>query len=79
MKTLRYPPRHSVDELIFIVEEAPEGGYTARALGFSIFSEADDLEALHREIRDAVSCHFDDGERPRLLRLHHVRDEVIAV
>jgi len=49
-----------VDEIIFVVEEAPEGGYSARALGAAIFTEADDLEALQTEVRDAVLCHFDD-------------------
>jgi hypothetical protein len=68
-----------VDELIFIVEEAPEGGYTARALGHSIFTEANDLDSLQHQIRDAVHCHFDEGEAPRIVRLHHVRDDVIAV
>ena len=68
-----------MSELIFVVEEAPEGGYTARALGASIFTEADDLDGLHEQVRDAVRCHFDEGERPRLVRLHFVRDEVIAV
>jgi dephospho-CoA kinase len=47
-------------ELIFLVEEAPEGGYTARALGQSIFTEADDFETLEENVRDAVRCHFDD-------------------
>jgi hypothetical protein len=66
-------------ELIFLVEEAPEGGYTARALGESIFTEADDLADLHVQVRDAVRCHFDEGQRPRLVRLHFVREEVISV
>jgi hypothetical protein len=48
-------------ELIFLVEEAPEGGYTARALGQSIFTEADDFAALEENVRDAVRCHFDEG------------------
>ncbi len=48
-------------EIIFLVEEAAEGGYTARALGESIFTEADDLEELERNVRDAVRCHFDEG------------------
>jgi hypothetical protein len=65
-------------ELIFLVEDAPEGGYTARALGFSIFTEADDLEALREQVRDAVRCHFDEGQAPRIIRLHFVREEVIA-
>ena len=48
-----------MSELIFLVEEAPEGGYTARALGESIFTEADTLETLQEQVRDAVRCHFD--------------------
>ncbi|MHB8766592.1 MAG: 2-oxoisovalerate dehydrogenase [Deferrisomatales bacterium] len=66
-------------ELIFLVEEAPEGGFTARALGASIFAEGDDLADLQAQIRDAVKCHFADLERPKLVRLHFVREEVIAV
>jgi hypothetical protein len=68
-----------VNELIFVVEEAPEGGYIARALGESIFTEADDIATLHEQVRDAVRCHFDEGRAPQLIRLHFVREEVIAV
>ena len=68
-----------MDEIIFLVEEAPEGGYTARALGEAIFTEADDLAQLHERARDAVLCHFDEGHAPKMIRLHFVRDEVIAV
>ena len=67
-----------MDELIFLVEDAPEGGYTARALGVSIFTEADDLESLREMVRDAVRCHFDEGQGPKVIRLHFVREEVIA-
>ena len=67
-----------MDELIFMVENAPEGGYTARALGESIFTEADTLDALRQQVRDAVNCHFDDGNAPKVIRLHFVRDEVLA-
>ena len=66
-------------ELIFLVEEAAEGGYVARALGPSIFTEADDLASLERNVRDAVRVHFDEAERPRMIRLHFTREEVIAV
>lgn len=48
-------------EIIFCVEEAPEGGFTAKALGHSIFTEAEDLQGLREKVRDAVRCHFDDG------------------
>ena len=67
-----------MDEIIFLVQEAPEGGYTARALEASIFTEADDMASLHEQVRDAVRCHFDEGERPKIIRLHFVREEVIA-
>lgn len=59
-----------MSELIFLAEESPEGGYTAHALGVSIFTEADTLEHLHEQIRDAVRCHFEEGKAPKLGRLH---------
>ena len=69
-----------MNEIIFVVEEAPEGGYVARALGPSIFAEADNLDMLQAELRDAVHCHFDDeAERPRIIRLHLVQDRLLAV
>jgi hypothetical protein len=67
-----------MDELIFLVIEAPEGGYTARALGVSIFTEADDMSDLRNHVRDAVRCHFEEGQGPKVIRLHFVREEVIA-
>ncbi|MBI4318738.1 MAG: 2-oxoisovalerate dehydrogenase [Chloroflexi bacterium] len=66
-------------EIIFLVEEAPEGGYQARALGHAIFTEADTFEELRRMAQDAVRCHFEDADRPPILRLHFVKDEVLAV
>ena len=71
-------PKRAMNELIFLIEEAPEGGYTARALGHSIFTEAESLEALRVQIRDAVKCHFEEGQSPKIIRLHFVREEVIA-
>jgi len=66
-------------EIIFAVEEAPEGGYQARALGHSIHTQADTLEELKTMVQDAVRCHFDEAARPRVIRLHLVKDEVIPV
>lgn len=66
-------------EIIFLVEEAAEGGFTAKALGAPIFTEAESIEALHTNVRDAVTCHFDDGHASKVIRLHFVRDEVIAL
>ena len=69
-----------MNEIIFLVEEAPKGEFVARALGESIFTEADDLAALEENVRDAIRCHFDDeGQRPRIVRLHFTREQVIAV
>lgn len=66
-------------EIVFLVEDDLDGGYTAKALGESIFTQADDLKALREMIRDAVRCHFPDEQvRPKVIRLHIVRDEVIA-
>ena len=56
-------------EIIFLVEESPEGGYDARALGYSIFTEADTMDELKEMVRDAVRCHFDDEERPQMVRI----------
>ncbi|MCI0432011.1 MAG: hypothetical protein L0210_15895 [Rhodospirillales bacterium] len=67
-----------MSEIIFVIEEAPEGGYTARALGASIFTEADTVDGLRTAIRDAVQCHFDSAEAPHIIRLHFVRDEVMT-
>jgi len=66
-------------EIVFLVEEAPEGGYTARALSQAIFTEGDSPEQLETNARDAVRCHFDDEDLPKVIRLHYVRDDVIAV
>ncbi|MGH8292437.1 MAG: 2-oxoisovalerate dehydrogenase [Gammaproteobacteria bacterium] len=68
-----------MQEIIFMVDEAPEGGYQARALGEAIFAQADDLETLHAQVRDAVACHFDPGKAPKVIRLHFVREELIAL
>ena len=67
-----------MNEVIFVVEESPEGGFTARALDVSIFTEADTLLELHERVRDAVRCHFDEGHAPKVIRLHFVRDELIS-
>ncbi len=65
-------------EIVFVVEEDPEGGFVARAVGESIFTQADDMESLRKAVRDAVQCHFPKAKgRPKVIRLHLVRDEVI--
>ena len=67
-----------MNEIIFIIEEAGEGGYTARALGDPIFTQGETIGELKENIRDAVKCHFDEKALPRIIRLHIVKDEVMA-
>jgi len=66
-------------EIIFEIYESPEGGFEARALGHSIFTEAETLTELRKNVREAVRCHFFDAEAaPNIIRLHFVRDEVLT-
>ncbi|MBI2873152.1 MAG: 2-oxoisovalerate dehydrogenase [Chloroflexi bacterium] len=64
-------------EIIFTVQESPEGGYEARALGYSIYTQAESFEELKGMVQEAVRCHFDEEARPRVIRLHIVKEEVI--
>jgi hypothetical protein len=68
-----------MSEIIFLVEPDPEGGYTAQALGHSIFTEADTWDELKMAVQDAVRCHFEEDELPAMVRLHIVQDEVVPV
>jgi hypothetical protein len=68
-----------MSEIIFVVEVAAESGYTAKALGPAIFTEAETLDELHSNVREAVQCHYEVGQAPQMIRLHFVRDEVIAL
>ena len=72
---LKSVPTSGCSEIIFSIEDAPEGGYVARALGHSIFTKADTLDALRESVRDAVRGHFDDDDRPKVIRLRFVREE----
>lgn len=65
-------------EIVFAVAESPEGGYEASALGEAIFTHGETMDELRINVRDAVRCHFDDAHRPQLIRLHLVKDEIIA-
>jgi predicted RNase H-like HicB family nuclease len=66
-------------EIIFSVEEAAEGGFIAQALGHDIVTQAETLDELKEMLRDAVRCHFTPEERPHVIRLHFLRDEVFSV
>jgi hypothetical protein len=62
---------------MIVVEEAPEGGFTARAVGQSIFTEANTLDELRSNVPEAIERHFDEGCLPKLIRLHFVREEIL--
>jgi predicted RNase H-like HicB family nuclease len=66
-------------EILFVIEPAAEGGWVGQAHGHSIHVQADTVEGLRAQVRDAVECHFDAADRPRLVRLHFVHDELITV
>ena len=63
-----------MSEIIFLIQEDPEGGFIAEALGHSIVTQANTMDELRENVRDAVICHFDEeSERPLVIRLHQVR------
>jgi hypothetical protein len=64
-------------EIIFIVEESPEGGFEAKALGHSIFTDGLTIEELKKNVKEAVHCHFEINA-PKIIRLHYIKEEVIA-
>ncbi|HNV70766.1 MAG TPA: 2-oxoisovalerate dehydrogenase [Candidatus Ozemobacteraceae bacterium] len=66
------------NEILFLVQDSPEGGLEARALGYPIFTQAETLEELRMMVRDAVHCHFEESLMPKIIRLHFVREEVLA-
>ena len=66
----------TMNEIIFMIEESPDGGYTAEALGQSIFTEADTVPELKANIIDAMKCHF-DSNAPKIVRLHFVKEEIL--
>ena len=67
-----------IAEIIFEVTESDEGGYAARALGHSIFTQGENWNDLKEMARDAVLCHFGEDRAPRVIRLHLIREEAIA-
>ncbi len=67
-----------MEEIIFQIKDSIEGGYEAQAVGFSIFTEAETMENLKSNIVEAVDCHFEKYEKPRLIRLHYTKEEIIA-
>ena len=68
-----------MNEIIFLIEEDPEGGFIATAIGEDIITDGDTMEQIKENVKDAVECHFEVGKRPKLIRLHTVKEEVIAV
>ena len=69
--------KKAMTEIIFIVEESAEGGFEARALGHSIFTEGESISELKVSIKEAVRCHFEE-DYPKIIRLHYVKEEVFS-
>jgi len=68
-----------MSEIVFhVTEDESDGGWIARALGHSIVTEADTWEPLRTNVREAVRCHFEEGQAPAVIRLHRVVDELLA-
>lgn len=67
-----------MQEIIFLTEEASEGGFIARALGFSIFTEAETMDELKTHVREAVRCHFDEGDLPKTVGLYFAKDGIMT-
>ncbi len=69
-----------MSEIIFeVTEDETDGGYSASALGYGIHTQGDSLDDIRTNVREAVECYFDDSmSRPRLIRLHFVRDELLV-
>ncbi len=67
-----------MNELVFIVTQEADGGFVAEALGESIITQADTWEELRANVREAVTAFYFDRPAPASLRLHLVRDEVLA-
>ncbi len=68
-----------MSEIIFIIESSDEGGYIAKALGYSIYTEGETIDELKKNIKDAVKCHFDEKDLPHIVRLHMVKDEIMTI
>jgi predicted RNase H-like HicB family nuclease len=66
-------------ELVFLVEQESDGGYVAEAIDEAIVTQGDTWQELRQNVRDAVQGFFFDSEPPASIRLHLVRDEVLAV
>jgi len=67
------------NEIFFYIEESFDGGYEAKALGYPIFTDGETIEELKTNIKDAIHCHFEDGEAPQIIKLHFVREEAMAL
>ena len=79
VKTKDWGRYFMINEIIFTVTESMDGGYEAKAVGHSIYTQCDDYDELPDVLRDAVRCHFPEEELPALIRIYLVKDEVIAV
>jgi len=67
------------NEILFYVEDSIDGGFEAKAVNHSIYTQCEEYDDLPETLRDAVRCHFDEGQMPTLICIHYVKNEVISV
>lgn len=60
-----------MNEIIFLIEEAVEGGYSARALDHSIFTDGKSIEDIKANIKDSIFCHFEENELPKVVQIQY--------
>jgi hypothetical protein len=70
---------YASSEILFLVEEATDGGYFGQAMCYPILTEAATLEELHDQVREAVLCYFHETEVPNRIRLYIVKKEIIPI
>ena len=66
-------------EIVFTVTQEADGGFVAECLTHDIFTQGNSWEELRANVREAASAYFFDQTGPSAIRLHLVRDEVMAV
>lgn len=67
------------NEIFFVIEESVEGGYEAKALGHKIYTEAESIDELKKNIREAVECHFDKPDMPHVVHLNYLKQEILML
>jgi hypothetical protein len=66
-------------EIYFIIEDSIEGGFEAKAIGYPIYTEGETVSETKENIKDAINCHFDENEKPSIINIRYVKEEIITL